>query len=77
MKNNEYPNNPINHMSDTCQIQFVKPSLTNLPPEIGISIFEQIMKAPKASTAELDRLVAELRKRILSEAEDEEELTNE
>ena len=77
MKNNEYSDNLINHMSDTCQIQFVKPSLTNLPPEIGIPIFEQIMNTPKASTEELDRLVAELRERIHSEAENEEKLTNE
>ena len=64
-------------MSDTGQIQFVKPSLTNLPPEIGIPIFDQIMNAPKARTEELDQLVAELRERILRESEYEEKLKNE
>lgn len=55
-----------------------KPNLTNLPPEIGIPIFKQIMNAPKASTENLDRLVTELRERILSEDEEGKgELTNE
>jgi len=77
MKSNDGTDNLLDHMSTTYPIRYGKPSLTNLPPEIGIPIFEQIMKAPKASTEELDRLVAELRERILSESEDEEKLTNE
>ena len=71
MKSNDDSDNLLEHN----RIQFGKPSLTNLPPEIGIPIFEQIMNTPKASTEELDRLVAELRERIHSETEDEEELT--
>lgn len=69
MKSNVDSDNSFDHMSDICTIRYSKPSLTNLPPEIGIPIFEQIMNTPKASTKELDQLVAELRERILNESE--------
>lgn len=62
--------NPLVHISGTYPIRYGKPNLNNLPPEIGIPIFNEIMTAPKASTEVLDRLVADLRERIISETEE-------
>lgn len=52
-------------------VDYVKPCMTNLPLDIGIPIFNQIINTPKADDRTLDALVYEIRQRIASEEEND------
>ena len=46
-------------------IRFGKPSMTNLPYELGVRIMNTIMNSPKPDFTDTDREIAELEARIL------------
>ena len=45
-------------------IQFGKPSMTNLPYDLGSRIINTIINSPKPDFTETDRIVSELMKKI-------------
>ena len=48
-------------------VRYGKPSMTNLPYELGRHIIEQIMNSPKPDFTEMDKEVAKLEEQILLE----------
>ena len=57
-------------MSDT--IRYVKPSITNLPPELGAAIFKQILSTPVPDRAKLKAKSDRILKKMLKLREQEE-----
>lgn len=51
-------------VQDTKPIRFGKPSMTNLPYDLGSRIIKTIMNSPKPDFTEADKEIAELMKRI-------------
>ncbi|MBR1597937.1 MAG: hypothetical protein IJ661_03365 [Lachnospiraceae bacterium] len=45
-------------------VRYGKPSMTDLPYELGVRIMEQIMNAPKPDFTNADKEIAEITKRI-------------
>lgn len=45
--------------------RYGKPCMTNLPKELGVAIFEQILNTPKPDYAKMDAKAKELEKKIL------------
>ena len=52
-------------VQDTKPIRFGKPSMTNLPYDLGSRIIKTIMNSPKPDFTEADKEIAELEARIL------------
>ena len=57
-------------MSDT--IRYVKPSITNLPPELGAAIFKQILSTPVPDREKLKAKSDRILKKMLKLREQEE-----
>lgn len=52
-------------------VQYGKPSMTNLPPELGMAIFRQILETPAPDRDRLRRESARLEKAMLQERDRE------
>jgi len=51
------------------EIRYGKPSMTNLPPELGKRIFEQILNSPKVNWNEMHKKAQKLEKDMINELE--------